>query len=251
MSYYSELAYEEWEQANLYGEEEPDQKETAEEPNEPAPIPQPAEPKPQPVPAPAPVPDPAPAQGDDESAKRKAHEAAEAKRKAEWDAAQEQKRAEEQDQLDRIAHMDENALRLEAIQRVSLETDKMTNRSMKDSVSAHIQSVCEKDLSFARLAMHPKKSMLQYIFRHAKDYLQKELEAGGIKISGMCGGDVPDGLCYQWAEDYFRDPDAAEDKDTEQFTPRPYISRNSAVKKPAPKPKGFVDGQISLLGEAG
>lgn len=165
---------------------------------------------------------------------------------------------EEQAQIDRIASMDKDELRATAMRRVSDATDKMTNRSMKDSVSAHIQSVCEKDLSFARLAMHPKKSMLhciQYIFRHAKDYLQKELEAGGIKISGMCGGDVPDGLCYQWAEDYFRDPDAAEDRDTEQFTPRPYISRNSAVKKPAapkpaPKPKDFMDGQISLLGAA-
>ena len=128
---------------------------------------------------------------------------------------------------------------------------------MKDSVCAHIQSLCEKDLSFARLTMHPRKSMLhciQYIFRHAQDYLKKELEAGGIKTSGAYGGDVPDGLCFQWAENYFRDPDAKEDHESDKkFTPRPYIKPykpKPVEPKPAPKPKGFVDGQISLMGEA-
>ena len=29
--------------------------------------------------------------------------------------------------------------------------------------------------------------------------------------SGIYGGDVPDELCYQWAEEYFRDPNAGED----------------------------------------
>lgn len=27
------------------------------------------------------------------------------------------------------------------------------------------------------------------------------------------GCDIPDDLCYQWAEDYFRDPDAKEDQE--------------------------------------
>ena len=78
--------------------------------------------------------------------------------------------------------------------------------------------------------------------------------AGGIKTSGVYGGDVPDGLCHQWAEDYFRDPDAKEDQEPEsKFVPRPYVkpyTPKPSEPKPAPKPKGYVDGQISLLGEA-
>ena len=105
--------------------------------------------------------------------------------------------------------------------------------------------------------MHPRKSMLhciQYIFRHANEYLQKELNLGTPKANTVYGGDVPDGLCLQWGEDYFRDLNAKEDrKPDEEFIPRPYIKPykpKPAEPKPAPKPKGFVDGQISLLGEA-
>ena len=254
MGYYSELDYE---QSIFYGEE-PQGDFNATEPEAPPPTAstEPEEPPPAPK-APAPAkPEPAPSETDDTEA-RKAHEAAEAKRKAEWEAAQERKRAEEQEQLDRIANMNEDALRLAAVRRINIETDKMTNRSMKDSVSKHIQSICEKDLDFARLTMHPRKSMLhciQYIFRHAKDYLMKELEAGGVKTSGTYGGDVPDGLCFQWAEDYFRDTNAKEDQESEdKFVPKTYhapYKPKPAEPKPPPKPKGVVDGQISLLGEA-
>lgn len=56
------------------------------------------------------------------------------------------------------------------------------------------------------------------------------------------GGDVPDGLCYQWAEDYFNDVDVKEDKDKEdEFVPKPYVSGYtppSAKKKDASKAKG-------------
>ena len=147
--------------------------------------------------------EPAPALGPaadaDDTAARQAHEAAEAQRKAEWDTTQERKRVKEQAQLDRISAMNGDELRRAAVRHISAATDKMTNRSMKESVSAHIQSLVEKDLDFARLTMHPRKSMLhciQYIFRHARDYLQKELEAGGVKPSGIYGGDVPNGLCF-------------------------------------------------------
>ena len=102
----------------------------------------------------------------------------------------------------------------------------------------------------------------QYIFRQARDYLEKEREANGIKTAGAYGGDVPDGLCFQWAEDYFRDPDAKEDRDEDdKFVERPYYggsktkakatAKAEPAPKPAPKPKGYVEGQISLLGEAG
>lgn len=251
MGYFSELNREQSDQLGIFGTDAPDEPEN----DTPASVPE-KESAPSPTAEEPPPASPIPTPEDDTTA-RQAHEAAEAQRKAEWDAAQAKKRAEEKEQLDRIANMNEDVLRLAAVRRISLDTDKMTNRSMKDSVCAHIQALCEKDLSFARLTMHPRKSMLhciQYIFRHARDYLQKELAAGGIKVSGNYGGDVPDGLCFQWAEDYFRDPDAKEDQESEKtFTPRPYIKPykpKPAEPKPAPQPKGYVDGQISLLGEA-
>lgn len=197
---------------------------------------------------------------DDEAAKRQAHEAAETKRRAEWEAEQEKKRTAEREQLDRLAAMSDKDVVAAAINQVNDATDKMTNRSMKDSVSAHIQTRCQSDPAFARLVMHPHKSMLhciQYIFRQAKDYLEKELKAGGVKPNDTYGGDVPDGLCYQWAEDYFRDPDAKEDRnENDKFVERPYYGgRTTKAKagpapKPTPKPKGHVEGQLSLLGAA-
>ncbi|MBD5170048.1 MAG: hypothetical protein HDT20_08040 [Oscillibacter sp.] len=249
MGYFSELNREQSDQMGFFEADAPD------EPEIDTPAPDGSAHEKEPAPAPSSS-EPPPAADDDTTA-RQAHEAAEAQRKAEWDAAQAKKRAEEKEQLDRIASMNEDVLRLAAVRRIKIDTDKMTNRSMKDSVCAHIQALCEKDLSFARLTMHPRKSMLhciQYIFRHAQDYLQKELKAGGVKVSGTYGGDVPDGLCFQWAEDYFRDPDAKEDQESDnKFTPRPYIKPykpKPAEPKPVPKPKGFVDGQISLMGEA-
>lgn len=222
---------------------------------------------------------------DSEDAKRQAHEAAEVKRRAEWEAAQQKKRVEEQEQLDRLAAMSDKDIIAAAVHQVNADTDKMTNRSMKDSVSAHIQALCQADPAFARLTMHPRKSMLrciQYIFRQARDYLEKEREANGIKTAGAYGGDVPDGLCFQWAEDYFRDPDAKEDRsEDDKFVERPYYggsktkaksttkakakteskaestaaseakSDAESAPKSVYKPKGYVEGQISLLGEAG
>lgn len=54
---------------------------------------------------------------------------------------------------------------------------------------------------------------------------------------------MPDDLCYRWAEDYFHDPDAKEDKqDEERFVPEPYVPSHKvskaapAKKKPEEKP---------------
>ena len=122
----------------------------------------------------------------------------------------------------------------------------------------------------ARFYMHPKKNMIrcfQYINRKAWDYVQDELKASGTRPGPgqqAYGCDVPDDLCYQWAEDYFRDPDAKEDhEDEEKFVPKPYAGKSSAKSKPkkaaekkktepksAPKQeekKPSQDGQMSLL----
>lgn len=158
-----------------------------------------------------------------------------------------------------------------SMQRVSADTEKLTRRNMKECVAEFIQTKCLEDIAFARLTMHPRKSMIhcfQYISRKAWDYIQDELKASGIQPgpgSQGYGCDVPDDLCYQWAEDYFRDPDAKEDQEQEEkFVPKPYYGKSSSKatkaakkkqekKKTDPKPKPVADkkpagdGQLSLL----
>ncbi len=44
--------------------------------------------------------------------------------------------------------------------------------------------------------------------------------------------DIPDDICYHWAEEYFRTEDVKEDKeDEEEFVPRPYVERAAAGPK--------------------
>ena len=91
-------------------------------------------------------------------------------------------------------------------QRVSTDVEKLTRRNMKECVSEHIQMLCMEDTAFARLTMHPKKNMIrcfQYINRKAWDYVQDELKASGTRPGPgqqTYGCDVPDDMCYQWAE---------------------------------------------------
>ena len=180
-----------------------------------------------------------------EDAKRKAHEEAESKRKAEFDAKQAAKNAAMQEQLAKLAAMSDEEVLAASMQRVSEDTEKLTRRNMKECVAEHIQTKCLEDPAFARLTMHPKKSMIhcfQYISRKAWEYVQDELKANGIKPGPgqqAYGCDVPDGLCYQWAEDYFRDPDAKEDhEDEEKFVPKPYTGSTSKSKTTGKKDKG-------------
>ena len=170
-----------------------------------------------------------------EDAKRKAHEEAEAKRRAEWEAKQLAKKQEREAALEKIKSMSDADIVSASTERVRVDTEKLTRRNMKECVSEHIQSVCRKDPAFARQTMNPNKSMIHcfhYINRMAKDYLQQEMKDNDIKPeNGVYGGDVPDGLCYQWAEDYFNDMDAPEDKEKEEkFTPRPYVNAASKAK---------------------
>ena len=206
-----------------------------------------------------------------EDAKRKAHEEAETKRKAEFDARQAAKKAAEQEQLAKLESMSQEELLAASMQRVSADTEKLTRRNMKECVSEFVQTKCLEDPAFARMVMHPKKSMvhcLWYINRKAREYIEQEMKDNGEEPrnapGGIYGGDVPDELCYQWAEEYFRDPNAEEDhRDEEKFVPKPYYGGGSKKstpkakkekdppkKAPAPqKPQG--DGeQLSLLGEA-
>lgn len=255
-------------------------------PQEAPPQPTPAEPKPEPAPT-ALEPTPAPEQppepsahtppppevklavedaAPDDDARRKAHEAAEAKRKAEFDAKQAEKKAARQAALDRIAAMNRADLLAASVERVAADTERLTRRNMKESVAGHIQAKCREDAAFATLVMDPAKSMVncfQYITRKAQEYAEQEMKDNGTERTGVYGLDVPDGLCFQWAEDYFKDENAKEDhNEDEKFVPKPYVpasanrktAKSKAAKKSAPaakpkaaKPTNTDMEQISLM----
>lgn len=204
-----------------------------------------------------------------EDAKRKAHEEAEAKRKAEFDARQAAKKATEQAQLDRLAAMNDEEVLAASLKRVGEDTEKLTRRQMMECVAEHIQTLCLSDPAFARKVMHPRKSMIHciwYINRKAREFIEKEIKDNDFpKENGIYGGDVPDGLCYQWAVDYFNDPDAKENHaDEEEFVPKPYYGGSASKTKPKekakkeqpkkapskPAPKDSANEQMSLLGVA-
>lgn len=204
-----------------------------------------------------------------EEEKRKAHEEAEAKRKAEFDARQKAKKEKEDAEIARVAAMSDDEVMMASMQQVSAATERLTRRNMKECVSEYVQTKCLEDPAFARLTMHPLKSMIHcfwYINRKAREYLEQEMKDNDVtpEQAGW-GGDVPDELCYQWAEEYFRDSDAEEDhRDDEKFEPRPYLGKSSSASKKSSKPKKETpkkekkaappketeDEQLSLLGVA-
>lgn len=204
----------------------------------------------QPAPPAAPVAEKAEEQAskdDDEEAKRRAHEEAEAKRKAEFEARQKAKKDAEQAQLARIASMTEQELMAESMKRISTDTERLTRRNMKECISEHIQTLCLSDRAFAERVMHPRKTMIHciwYINRKAQEFVEQEMKDNGIKPdrNGIYGCDVPDDLCYQWAEDYFNDPNAKEDQEEEEkFVPKPYVGKSKTPSKTAAKGKGKKD----------
>ena len=179
---------------------------------------------------------------EDEKRKRKAHEEAEAKRKAEWDAKQAAKKQAREEALRAIKDMSDSDVMSASTERVRKDVERLTRRNMKECVSEHLQNLCRKDPVFAQQILLPQKSMVhcfQYINRKAKDYIQQEMKDNDIKQeNGIYGGDVPDDLCYQWAEDYFNDPDAEEDKEKEEeFIPHPYVGSSASKSKKAAKSK--------------
>ena len=178
----------------------------------------------------------------EDSAKRKAdHEAAEAKRKADWEEKQRAKKQAEEAELQKLQDMtDEEAVAV-ATKRISTEVERITRRNMKISVSNFIQSLC-RNPAFARLTMQTRKNMVncfKYINRQAKEYVKQEMADNGTKPeNGMYGCDIPDDIVYQWAKDYFNNPDVPEDKiKEEKFVPKPYVDTNPKTKKASDKNK--------------
>ena len=178
----------------------------------------------------------------DDTAKRKAHEAAEAKRKAEWDARQQAKKQKEAEAIQKLQNMSDDEIMSASTQRISLDVERITRRNMKECVSDHIQDLCRKDPAFARLIMHPRKNMIncfKYINRKAKEFIQQEMKDNDTKPeNGIYGCDVPDGLVYQWSADYFHNTDAPEDAEKEEkFVPKPYVNTQLKAKGAASKTK--------------
>ena len=227
-----------------------------------------------------------------EERKRAEHEASEAKRKADWEARQQAKKDAIKAQLERIGAMNDEELVSESMKRVGAYTEKLTRRNMKECVSEYIQTACLEDAAFARQVMLPQKNMVrcfQYINRKAYEYVQDEMKADGIEPGRdmpCYSADISDGLCYHWAEEYFRTMDVKEDKEEEEkFIPKPYAgkagsgskgkktgAKKSSAKKPATtkaaekrpsekkasesrpekKPenrKSADDGQLSFMGQ--
>ena len=178
-----------------------------------------------------------------ETERRRQHEEAEAKRKAEWERQQAEKRAAETAALAKIEQMSETELVKASMERMKKETERLTRRNLKECVSEYVQTLCLSDPAFARMVMHPRKSMahcLQYINRKAREYLLAEMKDNGMEPqqNGIYGGDVPEDTCYDWAEEYFRDASAEEDEvKEEKFVPKTYMSAAAKTKRQPKKEK--------------
>ena len=191
--------------------------------------------------------DPAEKARAEEAAARRAHEEAEAARKAEWERKKREKEEAEQAAWENAVAMDDNEVMMASMKRVGDDAERLTRRNMKQCVTEHIQTKCLDDPAFARQVMHPRKNMIRcfrYITRKAKEFVKQEMEDNDEKpIDGGYGCDVPDDMCYLWAEEYFMDMDAEEDKEKEEkFVPKPYTGKTAPKskkktekKKPAPK----------------
>ena len=178
-----------------------------------------------------------------ETERRRRHEEAEAKRKAEWERQQAEKRTAEQAALAKIEQMSETELIKASMERMKKETERLTRRNLKECVSEYVQTLCLSDPAFARMVMHPRKSMahcLQFINRKAREYLLAEMKNNGMEPqpNGIYGGDVPEDTCYDWAEEYYRDANAKEDKAKEEtFVPKAYMSAAAKNKRQPEKEK--------------
>ncbi len=184
--------------------------------------------------------------------KKKEHEEKEAQRKAEWEAKRQTRLEAEQFAWENAVAMSDDELMTASLKRVGTDAERITRRNMKMCVTEHIQTKCLENPDFARQVMHPRKNMVncfKYINRKAFDFVKQEMEDNEEKTSDEgYGSDIPDDFCYCWAEEYFQDMEAKEDKDKdEEFIPKPYYgssssskSKKSAVKKSekkAEKPK--------------
>lgn len=174
-----------------------------------------------------------------------AHDAAEAQRKAEWDAKQVEKQAVVDKALMDTQAMSSEEVVAAAIAKLGGEIEPTTRRDMKLCVADFLRKFCKADPGTARKIMHPRKNMdncIRYIGRHALEFLKEEAKAKNETLEYIAY-DVPDDRCYKWAFEYFKDADAEEDKDKDDvFVPKQYYGPKTPKRKPTPaKPVEQVD----------
>lgn len=172
--------------------------------------------------------------------KKKEHEEKEAQRKAEWEAKQQAKQEAELIAWENAVAVSDEELTAACLQRVGKDAERITRRNMKMCVTEYVQTKCLENMDFARQVMHPRKNMIncfKYINHRALEFVKQEMEDNEVKpTSEGYGSDIPDDLCYQWAEEYFLNLDAKEDKDKEDdFVPKPYCGGSSSSKSSKPK----------------
>ena len=142
-----------------------------------------------------------------------------------------------------VTPMDDGEVMAASVKRIRADIERITRRNMKDCVAKYLADLCAKDPAFARTVMQPAKTMVncfRYINRKAREYAEQERMDNGITENGVYGCDVPDDLCYQWAVDYFNDPNAAEDaKPPKKQKPQQKAAPANPVKaKPSAPAKG-------------
>ena len=200
-----------------------------------------------------------------EAERKKAFEEEEAKRKAEFDAKKAKHDEEIQIEWEINTMMTTEDLIEAAKNNIKTGVERITQRNMKESVAAYIIELSQKSEELSRNILHPQKSITncyKYINRKARGYLEKQMKLTGEKPdkNGVIGIDIPDNLCYQWAEEYYSSIKIDEDhEDEEKFVPRTYrpaytpktTKKVSPKKKetPPPKeqPKTEESAQLSIL----
>ena len=200
-----------------------------------------------------------------EAEKKKAFEEEEAKRKAEFDAKKAKRDEEVQIEWEINTMMTTEDLIEAAKNNIKTGVERITQRNMKESVAAYIIELSQKSEKLSRNILHPQKSITncyKYINRKARGYLEEQMKLTGEKPdkNGVIGIDIPDNLCYQWAEEYYSSTNIDEDhEDEEKFVPRTYkpaytpkTNKKATPKKketPPPKeaPKADESAQMSIL----
>lgn len=213
----------------------------------------------------APPAEPTKAPEQTEAEKKKAFEEEEAKRKAEFDAKKAKRDEEIQIEWEINTMMTTEDLIEAAKNNIKTSVERITQRNMKESVAAYIIELSQKSENLSRNILHPQKSITncyKYINRKARGYLEEQMKLTGEKPdkNGVIGIDIPDNLCYQWAEEYYSSTNIDEDhEDEEKFEPKTYrpsytpkTAKKTAPKKkevPPPKeePKAEEPAQLSIL----
>ena len=132
---------------------------------------------------------------------------------------------------------------LKAMEHIRDDYERVTGNNIKQCIAEMLQMSCREDIELAKQVHHPCKNMIacyRYVDRKALEYLKQELKAQGITPkNGVYGTAITEGICYQWAKDYFFDMDAPEDKDPdeEKFVPKPYIEKPTVSKTTKKKPE--------------